>query len=442
MALRKSQLFWMVALCIVLIPTAGCENDRDQMVPVSPGITSPTQIADWLEQLRAIIRATNTTGAEASRILAYSSIAYYEGYSLAFDDMRSLVGQLKGLDHLPAPNPNQTYNYGIIAESAMTTCLLRLFEDAPQNIQLIISSTYSGHEREYIKLGVAQSVVNRSRALGEVIGEAIKVWMDGDGYAELANCNITAPTDANSWQPTPPSYSTMEFACWGNLRAFTFTDDQLVALCHPGFPSQVSTNPGSAYYSQLNEVVSLSENLTADQEATALFWNDMDGKHTVPGHYISILKQLIDQNLLDGKQTVTAWTQLCIAMADAYISSYKLKYTYFRPRPISIIQNEIDQNWESFSVNPATPEYPSLRTTISYASTQVFVNLYGDIPFTDASFSQEGVAERSYESFLQMANEVAESRLYAGTNLRATVENSEYHGRCIAQRANELFLNQ
>lgn len=442
MSFRKPSLFWLIAIVIFLIPVTGCEDDRQQMVPVSEEITSPVHVGEWLEQLRAIIGATNTTGAEASRILAYSSIAYYEGYSLAFDDMRSMVGQLEGLDELPSPNPNQTYNYGVIAESAMTTCLLRLFESEPQNIQLVISSTYSDHERDYIKLGVSGSVIDRSRALGEVIGEAIKVWMDGDGYAELADCAVTIPTEAGNWQPTPPTYNEAEFACWGNLRAFTFSEEQLIALCHPGLPAEVSTQVGSEYNNDINELISIGHNLTTVDEETALFWDDLDNGFTVPGHYISILKQLVDQNLLNGKQTVTAWAQLCIAMADTYISTYKLKYTYFRPRPLTVIQESLDSNWESFSLNSATPEYPSLRSTIAYSATQVFINLYGNIAFTDASQVNEGLAERSYSSFNEMAEDVVQSRLNAGTNLRTTLENSEYHGRCIAQRANELFLNQ
>ena len=110
MFFKKSSLFWLFAIAIILVPTTGCEDDREQRMSVSPEVTSPSHVAEWLEQLRAIIRFTDTSGAEASRILAYSSIAYYEGYALGFDDMRSLVSQLEGLDALPSPNQNQTYN--------------------------------------------------------------------------------------------------------------------------------------------------------------------------------------------------------------------------------------------------------------------------------------------------------------------------------------------
>ena len=80
---------------------------------------------------------------------------------------------------------------------------------------------------------------------------------------------------------------------------------------------------------------------------------------------------------------------------------------------------------------------------MAYAATQVFINLYGNgLAFTDDTQSIFNMEERTYSSFTEMADEVVASRLYAGTNLRTTLESSEYHGRCIAQRANELFFNE
>jgi hypothetical protein len=320
--------------------------------------------------------------------------------------------------------------------------LLRLYEDAPQNVHLVISSTYSDHEREYIKLGIAESVISRSRALRNVMGETIKVWMDGDGYTDMGNCSVTMPTEPGNWRPTPGSSSEPEFLCWGELRPFTFNESQLAVLCNPRFPAAVSSKAGAAYNDDINELVSISQSLAASDEETAVFWENRDGDFTVPVYYISILKQLVEVNLLNGKETVTAWTQLSIAMADTYISTYKLKYTYFRPRPLTVVQGASDPNWESLIINPATPEYPSMRSSIAYSATQVFINLYGNIAFTDATYSNIGLDERSYSSFDEMAEDVVQSRLNAGTNLRTTLENSEYRGRCIAQRSNELFFNQ
>lgn len=402
--------------------------------------TSPHQLADWMVQLNTIIRATNVSGAQASRIMAYASIAYYEGYQFSASEMRTLVGQLDGLDALPSPKSDLIYNYGVMAEAAMETVLLHMFADAPQNIKLIISSTYSEHERGYLNIGVIESVVDRSRALGELIGGTINTWADTDGYAEVMNCAVTVPAEANDWKPTPSGFSPPEHPCWGDLRAFTFSQDQLASLCHPGYPIQVS-NDGQ-YVTDIDEIIQLKQDLNSSQEEVAVFWSDGPGTYTVPGHYISILGQLIGQNLLNGKQTATAFAHLCIAMADTYISTYRLKYTYWKPRPLTVIQNNGNSDWEPYLVNPATPEYPSLRSSMAYAATQVFINRYGDIEFTDNTHTFLNLEERSYTSFTEMSQEAVYSRLYAGTNLRTTVENSEYHGRCIAQRANELFFNQ
>lgn len=441
MTLRKIYLLCFASCLVLIIPT-GCEEDRPLRVEGIEETTSPKQLAEWMEQLTAIIRSANMKGPQASRMLAYASIAYYEGYALSSIDMRSLVGQLQGLDALPEPDPALTYNYGVIAEAAMHRSLAHHFEDAPLNIKLVLSSTYSSHERDYAAIGVTNEVIDRSREFGELLGDAINTWSDEDGYSEVLQCNATLPIGPQYWKPTLTSFSGPELPCWGDIRPFTFTNDQLITLCHPGLPEVFSTEPESEYENDLFELMEYEASLNSEQEAIAKFWNDGPGTFTVPGHYVSILAQLIDQNLLNGKQTVTAWAQLCIAMADTYISTYKLKYTYFTVRPITVIRANYDGQWESFMLNPPTPEYPSLHAAMAYTATQVLINLYGDIAFRDDSQAIFNLNERSYLSFTEMAQEAAYSRLYAGTNLRSTLDRSEYHGRCIAQRANELFLNQ
>jgi hypothetical protein len=441
MSYLKLGLISLLTTAFLLLST-GCEDDRPPRVTGIENTTSPAQVGEWMAQLKAIIRSTNTTGAEASRILAYASIAYYEGYALSTEDMRSLVGQLAGLDELPSPNPNVTYNYGVIAEAAMSTVLLDMFDGASNQVKLVIRSTYLGHERFYSVQGVSPDVIDRSRAFGELMGASIIEWSEGDAYSDVVSCMVDIPTEPNNWEPTPTSFSPPELPCWGDLRAFTFSSSELVTLCSPGFPANVSTEAGSVYQDDLTELVDNGEVLTSAQEDIAKFWSDGPGTFTVSGHYTSILEQLIAQNLLDGKQTVTAWAQLSIAMADTYISSYKLKYTYFRPRPVTFIRANEDSEWESYIRNPSTPEYPSLRATMAYSATQVFINLYGDIEFRDNTHSILNLDERIYSSFTEMGDEAAYSRIYAGTNLRSTLENSEYHGRCIAQRANELFFTE
>lgn len=441
MYLRKFGVLALLAVILLIVPTS-CEKERVPRVDGVEETKSPAHLSEWLEQLNAILRATNQTSAEASRILAYGSIAYYEGYALSDPEMRSLVGQLVDLDELPSPNEELTYNYGIIAEATMATVLLHLLDDAPDNIKLVITSTYSDHQNDYMFLGVEQPLIDRSRSLGELIGGKLNDWIDLDGYDQLADCDITVPTGNNDWSPTPPHFGEPENLCWGSLRPFTYAAEEVATICHPGNPINVSTDTESSYYTDAQQLIDYRANLNSSQETMALFWSDGAGTYSVPGHYVSILRQLIERNTLNGAETVTACAQLCIGLADVYISSYQLKYTYFRPRPISFIDQNIENNWEPFVENPQTAEYPSARTAAAYAAAQVFINLYGDVEFTDNTHYIFGFDARYFASFTAMAEEVSWSRLYAGTNYQSTVVASEYQGRCIAQRANELFLNQ
>lgn len=436
------RLGFLAIVCLVFLLPIGCEENTPQ-ADLDPTITSPSQVSNWLEQLNVIFQTTNTSGPEASRMLAYASIAYYQGYQLSSANMRTLVGQLQGLNSLPEPDPSLRYNYGIIAEAAAYTVLNDMFSDAPSNIPTILLGTYVINERDYYYNGITQDVIDRSEAFGKELGEAILAWSAEDGYNDLGACSTTVPLAANTWQPTPPNFVGPRDACWGNLRVFTFTPQQLVALCNPGIPQQVNTQSGSGYMDDITEVQEIGNNLNPAQEEIALYWSNASNSVTVPGHYMSILRQLVDQNILNGEQTVVAFAQLGIAMADTYISTYKQKYTYFRPRPVTIIQAELEAEWQSELPSPATPEYPSLRATLGYAAAQVFIHRYGNREFTDrtqASFL--GLDERIYSSFNEMGQEVALSRLYAGTNIASTVEASEFHGRCISQRANELFLTE
>lgn len=439
--LKMRLLVAFVMVGVLIVPTA-CNDMTSNRLEPTETVTSPKQISDWLGDLAFIFNQTGVSGHEASRVLAYGSIAYYEGYSMNYPAMRSLVGQLNGFSARPEPDAELAYNFGVVSESALRYVVLQLLTDLPSNFVTILNSTYVLHERDYLLSGWNQDVVDRSRDFGELLGEAIVAWAEEDGFDQLGNCSVEPPIGSSNWQPTPPDYQDAANGCWGNLRAFTFTEQQLVSLCNPGIPDEVSNEPTSSYYADVVESEEIVNNLNPAQEQIADFWFDSEETYTPAVHYASILRQLVDRNILNAQQTVTAFAQLSIAIADTYISTFKLKYTYFRPRPVTVIRENLNAQWQPYLKTPATPEYPSLRATLGYAAAQVFIHRYGDREFTDNSFVEFGLDERIFSSFTEMAQEASLSRLYAGTNFRTTVENSETHGRCIAQRANELFLTE
>lgn len=430
----------LLTLVILISATQiGCEKE-----PIPPVVTtqpsgSSDQISDWIEQLTATMRAANVSGPEASRIIAYSSIAYYESYAGFVEEMPTLVSKLTDLDQLPTPDAEATYNYGVIAEAAMIEVLNSVWSDAPQNIQTVLTSTYSSHIREYETAGLTTAIIDRSVAFGAELGSAIVAWSMQDGYDQMNSCSTVPPGGVDSWIPTPPSFSEPQFPCWGDLRPFSFSNSELESVCAIGEPESVDTST-SVYGNNLNELLEIKENLNPEQIAIARFWDDGPGTFGVSGHYLSILGQLIDSKELSSEAAVMLFAQVGIGLADTYIAVYNSKYAHFTPRPVSVVQNYVDMNWDSEMACPATPEFPSTRSTVANSMCAVFTGFFGVIEVRDNTYeSILGIDERVYPSFLAMAQETGVSRLYAGTNLRSTIEATEEQGVCIGQRVSILF---
>lgn len=428
--------FITLSIAIAIVVISGCTKDPIQPPVVEETINSPQNLADWIEQLNAVIRVTNTNGPEASRIYAYGSIAFYEGYASRLDDLNSLAGRLNGLPTLPEPAENEVYNYGIIADAAIFTVVADLVNTSEPSIANVLSSTYTNHERQYVNNGVTNSIVERSREFGQLIGQGILDWAEQDGFESVMNCSESVPVSSTNWQPTPPSFLDAKFVCWGNLRPFVSTTNS----CDVNEPLAVDFSSESNYFADMEEVEEVGNNLNAGQIDVARFWNDEQGSFTGVGHHMSILKQLIDKDLIGGKETVTAFAHLGISIADTYINTFNQKYTNYRPRPITAIQGQLDANWNSELDNPYTPEYPSLRAATAYSAADVFTSHYGNIELRDATYSSVlNIDERVYSSFNEMAQEASLSRLYAGTNYRTTLENSGTLGTCTAQQVAAIF---
>src|SRR3972149_4909881 len=78
--------------------------------PIPP--SDPRMIAEWMHNYYGLIRAERISPPVAPRGLAYASVALYEGLAGATPALRSLAGQLNGLDSLPRGEPGRTYDAG------------------------------------------------------------------------------------------------------------------------------------------------------------------------------------------------------------------------------------------------------------------------------------------------------------------------------------------
>jgi hypothetical protein len=154
---------------------------------------------------------------------------------------------------------------------------------------------------------------------------------------------------------------------------------------------------------------------------------------------------------LDVTDSARALALMNLAMADAFIAGFKIRYVYDSWRPVTAIRegdndgNDAtvgDPTWDSHQNTPAVSDYPSTQSAFSGAAAVVLAGVLGsdeaDFTFTSGK-PFEGIS-RSFKSFSQAARESADSRVYAGIHFRSACEDGLRLGRSIGRRASALYL--
>ena len=93
---------------------------------------------------------------------------------------------------------------------------------------------------------------------------------------------------AGRWVPTPPGYVDAVEPSWARLRPFVM-DSAGQFRSRPPHPFDMAR--GSAFSRQTREVLEVGRNLTEEQRATALFWDDNPYVMHVQGHAMFATKK-------------------------------------------------------------------------------------------------------------------------------------------------------
>ncbi|HVG14961.1 MAG TPA: vanadium-dependent haloperoxidase, partial [Chitinophagaceae bacterium] len=123
-----------------------------------------------------------------------------------------------------------------------------------------------------------------------------------------------------------------------------------------------------------------------------------------------------------------------VAIFDAIISCWKTKFEYGHIRPITVINESIDRNWQPLLQTPPFPEHPSGHSGISAAAATVLTGLFGDsLAFEDTSDLKYIGMKRNFSSFKQAAAEASISRVYGGIHFRTGVDAGAVQGQQVGE---------
>jgi hypothetical protein len=164
-----------------------------------------------------------------------------------------------------------------------------------------------------------------------------------------------------------------------------------------------------------------------------------------------IARTVAAQRNLDAWDSARLLGLTSMVMADDYIAGFKIRYVYDFWRPVTAIRegdtdgNDAtagDPSWNSLQNTPAVSDYPSTQSTFSGAVAEVLAGVLGtdQVSFSLTSGPPFPDIKRSFTSFSQVAQESADSRVYAGIHFRTACKDGLTLGRKIGQRALALYL--
>jgi len=427
-------------LCIVLALLAGCDANNDAETMSVPATTQSAATATaWFDlQLQLVQQTAGFTPPVASRAFAYSGVALYESVVHGMPENQSLAGQLHELASVPQPDGNAVYYWPAVANAALASIARQLFAPATAENVAAIDELEGNLAASYTD-EAGPLVLERSAAYGRAVAIAIFEWSRSDGgdegYLHNFPTSYVPPSGPGLWVPTPPAFQPAMQPYWGSNRMFWLTPSD----CADGAPPEYSEEPCAEFFCEGKEVYETSLSLTPEQEQIARFWaDDPMMTATPPGHSISIVTQVLEQNDATLDVAAEAYAKVSIAVADAFISCWAMKYQFNVLRPVTYIRAIIDPAWTPLINAPPFPEYPSGHSAQSGAAAQVLTDMFGTMGFTDHTHDARGLPARSFDSFFAAADEAAISRLYAGIHYRSAIEDGLDMGRCVGVTVSAL----
>lgn len=410
---------------LALIAFSACEKTyTPEPVPATKTHSSDF-LLKWIEQHLSMIKSTSGyTPPVSSRTMGYTYMALYESVVPGMPDYKSLNGEFNISANYPTISSNEEYHWPACATASVAFMLRNLFPLASTTNMEKIDSLERLDSLNYIST-VSQSTLERSFKFGRDIAKAIYDWSQTDGGHDAFTRNYpttyTPPVGAGMWVPTPSPvqpafhYKSAMQPYWGDNRPFLYKNIASGLILAP--PPSYSTDTNSTFYQESKDVYEQGLNNTTEQITIARFWSDDVGSYSPPGHSLAITKIILDDKNSDLELAAEVLAKIGIAVTDAFINCFKNKYIYNLVRPVTYIQANIDNTWNTLIGTPPFPEYASCHSTQSGAAARILTYYFGgNTAFTDISKADVGYAPRTFNNFYEFAQEAAISRFYGGVH--------------------------
>lgn len=436
--------FIKIVLCMKKIVTAiavivllwSCTNKPVQQTYFA----NPFWYSKTVKELNEVVKFVGFAPIVASRNYAYANIAAYECIAAGYPGQyTSLGGQLNGFTIDVSGFKGKQIDYEFA--SLLAFCKVGEAVTFPE-----------GSMKEYVdsiktfakESDMPSSMYDNSLVFADSVAKSVLKWSKKDNYAQTRSAPRYNVKDIpGRWVPTAPAYASALEPHWNEIRPMVMDSaDQFVPP--PPIPFNM-TDKNSDYYKQVLAVKNAVDSLTPEQTHIAEFWDDLGGKLNVtghvmfvtkkfspPGHWMNIVGIAAQKAKADFKKTVAAYTLTGICMFDSFIQCWDEKFRSNMVRPETVINKYMDQDWRPYLQTPPFPEYTCGHSTVSSASAEALTKMFGDnFNYTDSSELEFGIANRSFTSFRQAAEENNAARFYGGIHFHPSCLVSTDYGRRV-----------
>ncbi len=408
------------AAFIIALGIGACHTKKDY----DKIFRDPLLYCNAVHELNSVVMGNNFTPIVASRNYLYSAVAAYEVIAAGYPNrFTSLAGQLHGLKNVVPKIPDSVridYNFAAL----LAYCKMGESVTFPTGSMSVYVDSLKQLAQDH---GMPDDIFENSVIYADTVTAAVMEWSRHDNYAQTRSAPQYTVTDSpGRWIPTPPAYSRASEPHWNMIRNLVI-DSLNEFMPPPPYPFNV-TDKGSAYYKEVKKIETAIDTLTTEQVWIADFWDDNPFKLNVSGHLMFGTKKIspgghwmgitgiaAKKAEFDFPETVSAYTKTSIALFDAFIQCWNIKYIYNTVRPETVINKYFDANWRPHLQTPPFPEYTCGHCTISAACAEVLTSVFGDnFAYTDTAEMEFGIKERSYSSFREAALENEKARFFGG----------------------------
>lgn len=353
----------------------------------------------------------------SARALSYVSVAQYEALKVTWhykylygrpspSRVDSGVQALMPITDLPAYPSEDAVVSGVTAE------LLKLL--FPTSVEEITRRAADQRNAALWSGKASSSDIATGLALGKAAAAIFATRAAGDGMRTAGGSPALWQSLANAatargeiaWKSLESPARPPMLPLFGQVAAWMMTPTEILTE-RPGPPPLTSS---AQMKQELAEVKSVSDNLTREQIAIAWKWADGASTYTPPGHWNFIATDYVSNARWSEVRAARAFALLNMALHDAAVGCWDVKFAYFNPRP-----SQLDPSIKTILGLPNFPSYTSGHSTFSAAAATVLTYLF-----------PSGASE-----FNAMKDEAAISRLYGAIHYRADIAVGVEHGNRI-----------